>query len=126
MVSAIDEGRSVYPALAALLGEDVCRVSLVLCVFHHVVNNDLRQMEHAAVADRWAQVRQLARRAAWGCRFIGEEGAANALVTVERAAHDAADRDSLARTFWDAHRALVAVLDRAAAYAGIHAKVRPG
>ncbi|HTI80907.1 MAG TPA: hypothetical protein VL614_10715 [Acetobacteraceae bacterium] len=126
MESAIDEGRSVYPALAALLGDDVCRVSLVLCVFHHVVNNDLRQMEHAAVAGRWAQVRQLAHRAVWGCRFIGEEGAADALATVERAAHDAADRDSLARTFWDAHKALVAVLDRAAAYAGLHVKDRSG
>jgi hypothetical protein len=118
----LHEGRSIYPALAALLGDDICRVGVVLCVFHHMVSNDLRQMEHAAVAGRWAQVRQLAHRTAWGCRFIGEESAADALAAVEQAELDAGD--ALARTFWGAHGALVAVLERAAAYAGIHARVR--
>jgi HPt (histidine-containing phosphotransfer) domain-containing protein len=115
MESVFPERRSVYPALAALLGDDICRV-------RYMVSNDLRQMEHAAVADRWAQVRQLAHRTALGCRFIGEERAAAASAAVEHAQQDAGD--SLARTFGSAHGALVAVLERAAACAGVHAKVR--
>jgi hypothetical protein len=128
MGSALYEGRPVYPALAALLGNDVCRVGVVLCVFHHMVSNDLRQMEHAAVAGQWIRVRELAHRTAWGCRLIGEDRAADALEALdadERLEHDAFAGDSLARTFWSAHGTLVTVLDRAAAYAGVRTKGRP-
>jgi hypothetical protein len=124
MESTLHEERPVYPSLAALLGNDVCRVGVVLCVFHHMASNDLRQMEHAAVAGEWMQVRELAHRTSWGCRIIGEDLAADALDAVEHSEHDAFAGDSLARTFWSAHGALVAVLDRAAAYAGVRAKGR--
>jgi hypothetical protein len=125
MASSQHEGPPAYPSLAALLGNDVCRVGVVLCVFHHMVSHDLRQMEHAAVAGEWLQVRELAHRTAWGCRFIGEDRAADALDAVEHAEHDVFDGDANARTFWSAHGALTAVLDRAAAYAGVRAKGRP-
>jgi hypothetical protein len=124
MESARREGPPAYPALAALLGNDVCRVGVVLCVFHHMVSNDLRQMEHAAVADQWAQVRELAHRTAWGCRLIGEDSVADALDAVTRSGHGAFAGDSLTRTFWSAHEALVAVLDRAAAYADVRSRWR--
>ncbi|WP_413626379.1 hypothetical protein [Luteibacter sp. Lutesp34] len=112
MGSAPYEGRPVYPALAELLGHDPCRVGVVLCVFHHMVSNDLRRMELAAVAGQWAHARELAHRTSWGCRFIGEDHAADALDAFEHA-------EAGAKSFWSAHGALVAVLDRAAAYAGV-------
>lgn len=124
MESTPHERWPAYPALAALLGNEVCRVGVVLCVFHHTVSNDLRRMEHAVVAGQWAQVRELAHRAAWGCRFIGEDHAADALHAVERSEHDVFASDSLAQTFWSARGALIAVLDRAAAYADVPARGR--
>lgn len=124
MGSALHDEYPVYPALAALLGNDVCRVGVVLCVFHHMVSSDLRQMEHAAVAGQWAEVRELAHRTSWGCRFIGEDRAADALDAVERYEAGEPPCDALARTFWSAHGALVGVLDRAAAYTGVRAKGR--
>ena len=119
MGSASYEGHPVYPALAALLGNDPCRVGVVLCVFHHMVSNDLRRMEHAAVAGQWARARELAHRTSWGCRFIGEDHAADALDAFERSEPGTTHGDSLTRPFWSAHGALVAVLDRAAVYAGL-------
>jgi len=120
MGAAHHEEYPAYPALAALLGNDACRVGVVLCVFHHTVGGDLRRMEHAAVAGEWMQVRELAHRTAWGCRFIGEDHAADALDAVERSAPDA-----FVKTFWSAHGALVDVLGRAAAYADVRARGRP-
>ena len=134
MGTAHDGERPVYPALAALLGNDACRVSVVLCVFHHSVGGDLRRMERAADAGRWAQVRELAHRAAWACRLIGEDHAADALDAIEHGAiehgaveHDAFEHrepdasagDVFVQTFLSARQALVDVLDRAAAYADV-------
>ena len=124
MESIYHEGKPAYPALAALLGHDACQIGVVLCVFHHAVSSDLQRMEHAAIAGEWAQVRELAHRTAWGCRFIGEDCAADALAAVERAPGDTPAGDALSQTFWSAHGALVAVLDRAAAYADVRAKAR--
>ena len=120
MGSASHEEHPAYPALAALLGNDACRLGVVLCVFHHTVGGDLRRMEHAAIAGEWTQVRELAHRTAWGCRFIGEDHAADALDAIGHSGHGAP-----AKTFWSAREALVDVLDRAAAYADIRAKGRP-
>ncbi|WP_146745321.1 hypothetical protein [Dyella jiangningensis] len=124
MESTRHEERPVYPSLAALLGNDVCRVGVVLCVFHHMVSNDLRQMEHAVVAGEWMHVRELAHRTAWGCRFIGEDQAADALDAIEHSGHDAFEGDAFVQTFWSAHGTLRAVLDRAATYAGVRARGR--
>ena len=115
--------RPVYPALAALLGNDACRLSVVLCVFHHSVGGDLRRMEQAADAGRWAQVRELAHRAAWGCRLIGEDHAADALDAIGL---DAIAGDVFVQTFLSARQALVDVLDRAAAYADVRTESVPG
>jgi hypothetical protein len=114
MDAAHHEEHPAYPALAALLGNDACRVGVVLCVFHHTVGGDLRRMEHAAVAGEWMRVRELAHRIAWGCRFIGEDRAADALEAVGHSVPDA-----FVKTFWGAHGALVDVLDRAAAFTDI-------
>jgi HPt (histidine-containing phosphotransfer) domain-containing protein len=125
MGSALHEGRLAYPALAALLGDDGCRIGVVLCVFHHTVSSDLRRMERAAGAGQWTQVRELAHRAAWGCRLIGEDHAAEALDAFERSDQAMPDAASLNQTFRSARGALVDVLDRAAAYADVRASGRP-
>ena len=119
MEFALDEERPVYPALAALLGNDVCRVGVMLRAFHRMVGDNLWQMEHAVVAGELTQVRELTHRTAWGCCFIEKDRAADALDAVERPEHDVFPGDSPARTYRGAHGALVAVLDRAAAYAGV-------
>jgi len=124
MGSALSEECPVYPALTALLGNDARRLGVALCVFHHTVSSDLQRMDRAVAAGQWAQVRELAHRTAWGCRFIGEDHAADALDAVERSEPGAIAGDSLAQTFCSARGALVAVLDRAAAFADVHTSKR--
>lgn len=118
-----DEEPQAYAALAALLGGDGYRVRLILGVFHQSARKDLQWMERAAIEGNWSQVRRLAQRMAIGCRQIGEERMADMLVAEVTVAIDrarcgvAADPDTFGRSFANARRELVDVLDRAAAYA---------
>lgn len=118
-----DEKTHAYAALVELLEGNDCKVRLILGAFHRSVGKALQRMECAATEGEWSLVRKLAHRMAIGCRQIGEERMADMLVVeaeaaIEHARYDAAaDSGAFCRSFGNARRELIEVLDRAAAYA---------
>lgn len=118
-----DEKTHAYAALVELLEGDDRKVGLILGAFHRSVGKTLQRVECAAIEGEWSLVRKLVHRMAISCRQIGEERMADMLVVeaegaIERARYDAAaDPGTFCRSFGNARRELIDVLDRAAAYA---------